>query len=172
VFKGIRAKLNCDNLSSAQCVEQYVRHIVVHEGHLAATLKNADHIEPVTLEIPFKQRISGNRVAIDETGANHLQRAANPLLVRAIVRAHSWLKSLFDGTYGSIEDLARGLDLHPKVVRKGLKLAFLSPRITKGILLGEQGGVRLLRDLELATALGWHQQSQAARQRGVIPSLH
>lgn len=172
VSKGIRAKLNCDNLSSAQCVEQYVRRIVAHEGRLAATLKNADHIEPVTLEIPFKQRISGNRVAIDEAGANHLQRAANPLLVRAIVRAHSWLKSLFDGTYGSIEDLARGLNLHPKVVRKGLKLAFLSPRITKGVLLGEQGGARLLRDLELATALSWDQQSQAARRRGVIRSLH
>jgi site-specific DNA recombinase len=62
VFKGIRAKLNCDNLSSAQCIEQYVRRIVVHEGQLAATLKNADHIELVTLEISFKQRISGNRV--------------------------------------------------------------------------------------------------------------
>jgi hypothetical protein len=123
------------------------------------------------LKFPSNNELAAIVFAIDETGANHLQRAANPLLVRAIVRAHSWLRSLFDGTYGSIEDLARGLDLHPKVVRKGFKLAFLSP-ITKGVLLGEQGGVRLLRDLELATALSWHQQSRAARRRGVIGSLH
>jgi site-specific DNA recombinase len=82
------------------------------------------------------------------------------LLIRAIVRAHKWLKSLSDGTYDSIEELARALELHPKVVRKGLRLAFLSPAITKELLAGQRRGVQLLRDLEQAAVLRWAEQSQ------------
>ena len=48
-----------------------------------------------------------------------------------MIRAHNWLKFLSDGTCNSIDDLARRLDLHPKVIRKGLRLAFLSPVIAK-----------------------------------------
>ena len=110
-------------------------------------------------DVPFINQSNGNRAEIDESGANHSQRVANPLLVQAIVRAHNWLKSLSDGTYSSIEDLARRLDLHPKVIRKGLRLAFLSPTITNGVLIGEQRGARLLRDLDEAVALSWHAQS-------------
>src|SRR6516162_5580258 len=32
--------------------------------------------------------------------------------------------------HGSVEDLAQTLDLHPKVIRKGIRLAFLAPTIT------------------------------------------
>lgn len=123
------------------------------------TLKDAGAVEAPTVEVPFMNQPTGNLAEIDETAANHSQRVANPLLVQAIVRAHNWLKSLSDGTCSSIEDLARRLDLHPKVIRKGLRLAFLSPTITKDVLIGEQRGVRLLCDLDEAIALSWHAQS-------------
>jgi len=161
VFKAVRARLDCHSLAPPQCAEKHVQRVVMHAKHLAITLKSAGDIETPTIEVPFTNRPHGNRAEIDESGANHSQRVANPLLVQAIVRAHNWLKSLSDGTCSSIEDLARRLDLHPKVIRKGLRLAFLSPMITRGVLIGEQRGARLLlRDLDQAIALSWHEQSK------------
>jgi site-specific DNA recombinase len=160
VFKTVRAKLDCNGLAQAPCTEKYVRRVVVHSKHLAITLKSAGDIEAHTVEVPFANQPSGNRAEIDESGTNHSQRVTNPLLVQAIVRAHNWLKSLSDGTCSSIEDLARRLDLHPKVIRKGLRLAFLSPTITRSVLMGEQPGARLLSDLEQVVALSWQEQSQ------------
>jgi hypothetical protein len=95
---------------------------------------------------------------LDETGPNNHQQAANPALARAVVRAHNWLKVLSDGTYDSVEDLAQTLDLHPKVIRKGLRLAFLAPAITADILVGRQKRGLMLGDLDEAVALSWQQQ--------------
>jgi site-specific DNA recombinase len=160
VFKAVRAKFDCNGFSSIQCAEQHVRRVVLNKGHVTIMLKTADDVEAAIIEIPFTNRLSGNRTEINETGATHSLRAINPSLIQAIIRAHNWLKSLSNGTYRSIQDLACRLDLHPKVIRKGLRLAFLSPAITKGVLIGEHLGARLLRDLDQAATLSWHEQSQ------------
>jgi site-specific DNA recombinase len=62
----------------------------------------------------------------------------NESLTQSIVRAHAWISLLQGGTYGGIEELAVANDLHPKVVRQNLRLAFLSPEITSVILEGSQ----------------------------------
>ena len=160
VIKVVRAKFDCNGLAPAQCLENYVHRVVVRAKHLAITPSSTGDIEAPTVEVPFINRTNGNCARIDESGANHSQRVASPLLVQAIVRAHIWLRFLSDGTCSSIEDLARRLNLHPKVIRKGLRLAFLSPTITKGVLIGEQRGARLLRDLDQVAALSWYEQSK------------
>lgn len=62
----------------------------------------------------------------------------NEGLIQSIVRAHSWLRSLRDGAYESVEALAETNGVHPKAVRQNLRLAFLSPRVTSAILDGSQ----------------------------------
>ena len=62
----------------------------------------------------------------------------NEVLVQSVVRAHSWVRSLRDGRYQSVENLAEANCLHPKVVRQALRLAFLSPEVTSAILEGRQ----------------------------------
>src|SRR5712672_2064913 len=52
---------------------------------------------------------------------------SNQKVLQAVVRAHVWLKGLSDSRYRSVEDLADAAGLHPKIVRQGLRLAFLSP---------------------------------------------
>ena len=160
VLKAVQAKLDCNGLTPIQCADKLVRRVVMHAKDLVITLNSDGHIEASTVKVPFINQSYGNRAEIDESGTNHSQRTANPLLVQAIARAHNWLKSLSDGTCSSIDDLARRLDLHPKVIRKGLRLAFLSPTITKDLLIGQQRGVRLLRNLDEAVALSWHEQSE------------
>jgi len=60
--------------------------------------------------------------------------------------------------HGSVEDLAQTLDLHPKVIRKGIRLAFLAPTITTDILLGRQKHGLMLGDLNKSVALSWQVQ--------------
>lgn len=62
----------------------------------------------------------------------------DPKLLHAVIRAHAWLNDLHGGRYASVEDLAVANDLHPKVVRQGLRLAFLSPAATSSIIDGER----------------------------------
>lgn len=58
-------------------------------------------------------------------------------LLQAVVRAHAWIRQLSDGTFSSVEDLAKAADYHPKVVRQNLRLAFLPPEVTAKIVAGE-----------------------------------
>jgi site-specific DNA recombinase len=57
---------------------------------------------------------------------------ADPKLLKAIVGAQHWLKQLSNGQSSSIEDL----DYNPKVIRQGLRLAFLAPKVAAAALDG------------------------------------
>ncbi len=76
----------------------------------------------------------------------------------AIVRAHVWLNLLSDGTHESVESLAQAVGLHPKVIRKAIRAAFLAPHVTKAVLQGTQPVMLMLRDLDEADAMCWTQQ--------------
>jgi len=75
-------------------------------------------------------------------------------LLLSVVRAHAWLADLTSGRYYSVEGLAAGVKLHPKVVRQGLRLAFLAPRIVSGILDGTELELTL-REIPKTLPLSW-----------------
>ena len=88
-------------------------------------------------------------------------RAPNPQLVQAIVRAHTWARLLSDGTHNSIESLAQSVDVHPKIIRNGIRMAFLAPTITRAILEGEQPPSLSLKNFIGAVPLSWSEQRRA-----------
>ena len=69
--------------------------------------------------------------------------------------ARTFLELLTDGTYDSVEALARAVGLHPKHIRNSSRLAFLSPTATKAILDGQQRATLTLGDLDEEIALSW-----------------
>jgi hypothetical protein len=71
------------------------------------------------------------------------------------VRAHAWINLLQDGTYCSIEQLADANDIHPKVIRQNLRLAYLSPEITSAILDGSQPAGLSLARIPKMLSLKW-----------------
>jgi site-specific DNA recombinase len=77
-------------------------------------------------------------------------------LVQALVRAHRWSDSLANGEFGSLEDLASSVNLHPKVVRSEIRMAFLAPAITDSVLTA--GCSFALADLRKISALSWQKQ--------------
>jgi site-specific DNA recombinase len=90
-------------------------------------------------------------------GNDGSERAPNESLIQSIVRAHGWMRSLHDGAYGSIDQLAKASSLHSKVVRQALRLAFLSPEITSAILEQRQPKDLALSQIPKLLPLSWAQ---------------
>jgi site-specific DNA recombinase len=72
-----------------------------------------------------------------------------------MVRAHGWIRSLQDGAYETIEQLAEESSFHPKVVRQALRLAFLAPDITSAVLEGRQPRGLSLARIPKLLPLSW-----------------
>ena len=104
-----------------------------------------------SLEIPWTPKPKGAAQVISPSVAMIDQK-----LVKSIIRAHAWLDDLFSGRQASIEDLAAAADLHPKVVRQGLRLAFLPPDLTKAALDGE--ATIELKQIPKLLPLSWREQ--------------
>ena len=85
-----------------------------------------------SIEIPWNLKPKGTVQVVARSGQKIDQR-----LLKSIVRAHAWLKDLSSGRHASVEDLAKAADLHPKVLRQGLRLAFLARVVTKAVLASE-----------------------------------
>jgi site-specific DNA recombinase len=83
-------------------------------------------------------------------------------LLQSIVRAHIWLNDLSNGRYLSVKDLAEAAHLHPKVVRQGLRLAFLAPGVTDTILSGSQPSILTLAKIPKRLPLSWVEHRQIA----------
>jgi site-specific DNA recombinase len=90
-------------------------------------------------------------------------------LVQALVRAHRWAESLARGEFGSVEELASSVNLHPKVVRSEIRMAFLAPEITDSVLTA--GCSFGLADLRKISALSWQKQlDELHSTRSPLPS--
>ena len=108
-----------------------------------------------SIEIPWTRKPRG----ATEISSPSSQRRSTKSCVKSIVRAHAWLDDLSSGRYASIEDLAAAADLHPKVVRQGLRLAFLPPDLTRAALDGE--ATIELKQIPKLLPLSWREQHRS-----------
>jgi site-specific DNA recombinase len=159
VEEAVRGKLDIAD-ASGQAITDRIERIVLGDTQIRVTLNAKDSDSPVpAIEIPW----TSNKVSYDCVPA-HSEPKPDPKLVQAIARAHAWLADLKNGRFSSVEELAAGAKLHPKVVRLILRFAFLSPKITSGILAGNQR-VPALRQTPKRLSLDWisHQELVVAR---------
>jgi DNA invertase Pin-like site-specific DNA recombinase len=105
-----------------------------------------------SIEIPWT-RIVPNGTPVPPTPSD---RKPDQKLLQSVARAHVWLKDLSSGRYASVEDLASSASLHPKVVRQGLRLAFLSPDVTSAILEGDRP--LELKQIPKLLPISWREQ--------------
>lgn len=146
-----------------------VERITVGKGRLVITLRTDDEpaelvdssdvtdaIRPAsTFEVPWSPTKTRGltRIHRDEGTAQE----PNARLLQAIVRAHAWIRRLSDGGE-SIEQLARSANLNPKIVRTGIRLAFLPPRVTDSVLNGDQIAPRSIEELHSCILGRWSDQ--------------
>jgi len=133
----------------------------VSEPHVSANRSELDMSDQADvthyIDVPWRRTLAGPLAHIEE-GA---KRGHEPdlALVQAVARAHLWMGLLINGEHASIESLAAFVNMHPKVVRKGIRLAFLAPEITRLIVLGQQPSPLTLTCLhEAAASLAWAEQ--------------
>jgi DNA invertase Pin-like site-specific DNA recombinase len=130
-------------------------------GHIDRIVVSADRIRIIPrqdegkkglIEIPWNGKAKGEtfiRPSRSETKTDQK-------LLKSIVRAHAWLTALSASRYGSIDDLAVAASLHPKVIRQGLRLAFLAPELITPVLDGDP--VFELKQIPKLLPLSWREQ--------------
>jgi site-specific DNA recombinase len=142
-----------DGSSAIEILER----VVVARDHLLITINGTgdDESAPQKIKVGWSIKARGNVTVVE--GNVGSESAPNESLIQSILRAHGWMRSLHDGVYGSIDQLAKANDLHPKVVRQGLRLAFLSPEVTSTILEGRQTKELALAQIPKLLPLSWAQ---------------
>jgi len=150
-FAQISGDLNDQDLIGAQ-----IERIVLGQTTILVTLK-ADDATGSLIEIARPQLPTSSHARIETDGCQSIEEP-DVGLIQAVARAHLWLKALSDGTYQSIEELADVAKLHPKVIRKGLRLAFLAPDLTETIVVGCHPTSLNLSKLQGLSSLCWDEQ--------------
>jgi len=158
VEQTVRTKLNLPEDASREAVAEQIERITVGDTCISIKVKSneqANGSSPATIEIPWT-RAKANHVHVPPPS----ERKPDLKLVHAIARAHAWLADLRKGRFSSIEELANAARLHPKVIRQGLRLAFLAPITTSAILNGDQPERLTLRRIPTLLPLGWTAQQE------------
>lgn len=158
VLTALKSHLGDNDSAPSEVVERHIARVVIHNGRLTISLKAQASEGTRMLELPWQPTLKRQRVTFEEESISGTGPSPDPTLVQAIVRAHSWLRLLQDGTHGSIESLATAIDMHPKVVRNRIGFAFLAPSLTRAILHGEQPSNLTFGVAQQLSSLNWDAQ--------------
>ncbi|BBC01961.1 MULTISPECIES: recombinase family protein [Bradyrhizobium] len=153
VETAIQARINDPDVPREETLNR-VERIVVTERTLRIALGSGDDGKS-SIEIPWVPKTLSN----PETQPVLSEGKTDPKLLQAMIRARVWLNDLRDGRYATIEDLAAANKVHPKVVRQGLRLAFLSPASTSAILDGDRA--IKLKQIPKSLPLRWREHRLA-----------
>jgi len=139
-------------------LDKMVERIIIRKSQIAVKVKGV--ADPV--EIPWVSESNGKFADFEHESKADQPHSPDPKLVQPIIRAHVWLKALSDGTYESVEELAEAIDLHPKVIRNRIRLAFLAPAIVENTLLGS-AAKRWIKNPKCIDPLRWSEQCASAK---------
>jgi hypothetical protein len=106
---------------------------------------------------PLTRTRRGHYAAHFPAGSN--QPRPDPILIAALARAHRWKQALVSGEVESIDVIATRIESERTHVGRTLRLAFLSPDLTRDLLEGRQPtGLTLVQLLNAGLPLAWGDQ--------------
>jgi hypothetical protein len=158
VQEAVKASDNDGSGPAPEVLRRRVERVVVH----------ADRIEIATDGIPGDDEEGGSRTIVVRAKLAHRNRAVvlddgrtapDPVLLKALCRAHEWRTWLEQGEVLSYQELASKAGVTPGYVQKILPLAFLAPGLTRELLDGRRrlhGG--LMARLNRGIPADWDQQ--------------
>lgn len=153
VAAGVRHTLKVDEMTSEELFARIER-VTVSKGCLRVTLNDSSTNER-PIEIPWTPKPKHSA----EVQQQPAELTSDPKLLKAIVRAHVWVSALSNGDYASIEELAASASYNPKVIRQGLRLAFLAPAMLTAALRSDSS--ILFRQIPKLLPLSWREQQQS-----------
>jgi site-specific DNA recombinase len=144
-----RPETGSDNMPTAEMLQR----VVIARDRLLITIADTAGNDAREIRLKWSPKPKDSATAASSDALPEETR--NHGLIQSVARAHAWLRSLCDGTYASVEILAAGIGLHPKVVRQALRLAFLTPEVTSAILEGRQPAGLSLAQIPKMLPLSW-----------------
>jgi site-specific DNA recombinase len=154
IASALRDKLKEDEMTGAGVIDAAER-VIVSKTQIQISYRY-DQNKQSSVVVPWTPRtVNGVTQAL----VPQAEAKTDEKLLKAIVRARSWLSYLSSSRHTSIEDLAASAHLHPKVVRQGIRLAFLAPELMAAALAGERP--LKLKQIPKVLPLSWREQRQA-----------
>jgi len=149
VANSLESALQTSKENALQAIER----IVLSHGRIVVELGDS-HRHSGPIEIAWTPNV-GSAVHL---GAALTSSKTDEKLLKSIGRAHVWLNALTTGEHSSLDELSAAADLHPKVVRQGLQLAFLAPSLIQSAL--ENDLTLRLKQIPKPLPLSWRKQLQ------------
>jgi site-specific DNA recombinase len=125
-----------------------------------ADLEADNEHDVFTLEIPARLKRCGGemRLIIPGSAANDQRRQPVPSLVKAVSRAHEWIRRIESGEFKDQRAIAAPSGLDERYVSHILPSAFLAPEIVEAILEGRHASDLTLDTLLKDVPLSWAEQ--------------
>jgi len=118
----------------------------------------------MTTDIPMTFQIRGGKTVMvlpDCSRAIERRDATiDNTMVKVIAHAFRWQRLLLDGTYNTMDDLARAERINPSYISRIIRLAHLSPAIVEAILDGRHPAHLAMKDLMGPFPLEWAEQQR------------
>jgi site-specific DNA recombinase len=141
-------------------IKTAVERVVIRQDEIIIEFKPQPTYSRAPLVISWTKPKPGSLAAIEGLNESEDPRP-DPQLVSALVRAHEWVRLLETGAFDSIEALALSANVHPKIVRRGIRMAFLAPDIVQAILEGSQPVNLRVKGFSETISFDWIEQRHA-----------
>ncbi|WP_264706676.1 recombinase family protein [Wolbachia endosymbiont (group B) of Archips podanus] len=129
-----------------EVVKKLIKGVMVKEDGIEVRLEGKVEF------VPIKKK--GNKCRIVEP-----EGKTNNVLLKAVVRAHSWKRQLEAGKYGSVKELSAKINIGTRRIQQILRLNYLAPKIKEDIVNGRQPRSLKLADLREIPML-WSEQRE------------
>lgn len=157
----IRRKLEEQGASAGRLWDQ-VERAVVAANNIRVSWTGADGTATEVVDIPR----TSEKPDLHNNSSLIPAREPDQKFLQALARAHAWLPELANDRCASVEELASQADIHPKVMREALKMAFLAPDIVTSIFTGE--AMFELAALRKVSALSGQSQREELHQASLM----
>ena len=129
--------------------------------HTHDPINDLNH-EPIALTIETKLKRCGGemRLVIPPKSAGRAPGNAVPALIKAISRAHEWVRLIVAGEYKDQRAIAAATGLNERYVSRIIQGAFLAPEIVEAIVKGRQAPEITLATLLDKVPLSWAEQNK------------
>ncbi|UOK71862.1 recombinase family protein [Ancylobacter polymorphus] len=137
--------LAADDAARTDVISKTVKEIRLADDHVAIDLSIAAATEPgaseeyaATIREPIRFARRGLELKLIIPAAGDPAPLPDPALVKAVAQAHRWWHDLHTERFATMRDIARAYDTDERYAAFVLRLAFLSPELTRRIFAGTQ----------------------------------
>lgn len=155
----------CDSEHVTEYLGSIIRRVDLASNGLRLQLSFEADGQPITVEgrVPMLMKRRGAEMKMIIPGADPLPSQVDPVLLKALARAHKWMGGLQSGQIRTATDISRIEGITPRYVCQLLPLVFLAPSILSAIVNGTQPETMSLQSLVVRNELpvDWAQQEVA-----------